>query len=619
VLPGGVSPANRMAVHPFTFASPAWSGGNRFSPRKFRRVLAAVLLAPLFFSIGRGASASDVPAGEPIIELPKIVVTDSRDLPPPESWRYAEIPGFEILTNASERETQKLLREFRLFNIAIDVVWRGIQPRRSVPISLIICGRGGKFDAFIPAEDNRTGAARASLFLHDREQAAIVLDFEASTVNVAAAATDAAAEAGAAATAMTTTVGDGATEDTDPATGADPGAVRVDHYRQLYREYLRYLMSRSDPPMPAWFEEGLAQLFMGMSFDRRTIKFAQLSDSNEKGEEHDFNQALQQRALIPLQEFFSVERNSATATNPVGSTWAKQAQAFVHLGLYGDGQKYQKGFVTFLLRLQKEPPSEALFKECFKMSYKDMLITMRGYQTFTAYKSMEWRLPKGQMIPEPEKVVLREATQAEIGRIKGDALRLAGHPDTAHMTLSAPYVRGERDPRLLAALGLEESMSGHPARALPFLEAATKEKVVRPRAYLELARLRSETARAAVGPEGKLSTDQLVAVLEPLFVARGQPPPMPEVYALMAKTWLQSVTSPKHENFDVVLEGVRLFPRDGELVFEAAALAAKNHFAEAAALAELGRKISRDPAEQNRFELLSAALKRDTGTPNPSP
>ena len=30
---------------------------------------------------------------EPVIELPKFEVTDSRLLPPPEAWHYAEIPG----------------------------------------------------------------------------------------------------------------------------------------------------------------------------------------------------------------------------------------------------------------------------------------------------------------------------------------------------------------------------------------------------------------------------------------------------------------------------------------------------------------------------------------------
>src|SRR6185369_11444374 len=94
------------------------------------------------------------------------------------------------------------------------------------------------------------------------------------------------------------------------------------------------------------------------------------------------------------------------------------------------------------------------------MSYKQMLLALRGYQQWASYKAYAWKLPKGQTLPEPPLIQLREATPAEVGRIKGDALRLAGHVERAHTTLVAPYIRGERDPRLLAAIGVEEHVAG---------------------------------------------------------------------------------------------------------------------------------------------------------------
>lgn len=86
----------------------------------------------------------------PVVELPKFVVTDSRELPPPEAWRYAEIPGFEILTNASDKATKRLIKDFEQFKEALALVWP-IPNRSGVPTSLILCGRGGKFDAFVPS------------------------------------------------------------------------------------------------------------------------------------------------------------------------------------------------------------------------------------------------------------------------------------------------------------------------------------------------------------------------------------------------------------------------------------------------------------------------------------
>src|SRR5829696_8133379 len=100
----------------------------------------AAIVAPLF--------AQDRVADQPVVELPKFIVTDSRELPQPESWRYATIPGFEVLTNASDRATQRLLRDFGMFRQALGHVWP-VPQRVSQTTALIICGRGNKFDAFV--------------------------------------------------------------------------------------------------------------------------------------------------------------------------------------------------------------------------------------------------------------------------------------------------------------------------------------------------------------------------------------------------------------------------------------------------------------------------------------
>ena len=90
----------------------------------------------------------------PPLVLPKFTVNDLRELLPPESWRYARVPGLEILSQASDRETQKLLRDFQIFNEALDVVWPALKGSHPTPLSLIVCG-AGKFAAFIPAATAR--------------------------------------------------------------------------------------------------------------------------------------------------------------------------------------------------------------------------------------------------------------------------------------------------------------------------------------------------------------------------------------------------------------------------------------------------------------------------------
>jgi hypothetical protein len=567
------------------------------------------------FLVGSWLPAQEQPTpADPIVELPKFVVTDSRELPPPESWRYATIPGFEILTNASDRATQRLLRDFGMFRQALGHVWP-IPQRLSQTTSLIICGRGNKFDAFIPDGKSVADSAFASLFLKQGNQTAIVIDMAATTLNVL-----------------------NIDNSNDAATGTDSGTVSVEHDKQLYREYVRYLLSQSEPRFGAWLEEGLSQIIMKMQFDRKWIEFAKLEDPNTvstqgamiaqmnaamtaddpdaatfagaPAEDRDFSAALRRRALIPLDKFFAIKHDSPEATNTLGNNrWGKQAYAFVHMCLYGYHGKYQKAFTTFMQRSAREPVTEAMFKECFNMSYSKMLMEIRSYCDFTVYESKYYKSKEDVIIPPPP-LALRDATQSEIGRIKGEAMLLAGHKKAARSELIAPYQRGERDPNLLAAIGLYERNNGEEERARKFLQAAFVGKTTRSDACLELARYRYADAMAKPGAaEGRFSGAQVNSVLEPLLQARRQPPPQPAVYELVADTWMRSAVKPKHDDAVVVAEGAQLFPTRLKLVYQAAVVAADAGELQAAhALADHGIKYGPDEKVKKRFEDLKATL-----------
>ena len=577
--------------------------------------LGAVLL---WSWLGAMAGAQERPvSADPVVELPKFVVTDNRELPPPEKWMYAKIAGFEILSNASEKATQRLVKDFEEFRQALSYVWQ-VPQQVSQTTSLIIAGRGAKFDAFRPKGRGGVDTATASLFLKRGNRTAIAIDLQSTTLNVLDV--------------------EGLS---DALPGTDSGLISVEHDKQLYREYVRYLLSRSEPRQPAWLEEGLAQIIMKMRFDKRTIEFAKLEDPNTvsvqaamtaelnalaaaddpeapqlpgaPAEDRDFNAALRRRALVPLDKFFAVKHDSAEATNVLGNNiWAKQAYAFVHMCLYGERGKFLKPFTTFLQRMAREPVTEALFKECFKMSYKDMLMQIRGYCEFTVYEAKEYRAKKGgpDLIDTPPPLQLREATQAEVGRIKGEALVLAGHTAKARAELIAPYMRGERDADLLAALGVYEKEFGEEERARKFLEAAWAAKTTRPDACLELARFRYRDALAdPQGAEKMLSSKQVRAVVDPLLVGRRQPPHTYAIYDLMADAWARSEAKPKREDAIPVIEGALLFPLRLKLVYQSLYFAADiGDLKSAHALADHGIKYAPDAAVRKRFEDAKAQL-----------
>jgi hypothetical protein len=214
------------------------------------------------------------------------------------------------------------------------------------------------------------------------------------------------------------------------------------------------------------------------------------------------------------------------------------------------------------------------------------------------------------LIVTPPPVELREATQAEIGRIKGEALILAGHSGEAHAEMTTAYRRGERDPNLLAALGLWDKANNEPERARKFLEAAYAGKAKRPEACLELAKLRYADAIAKpAGANGKLSSAQTASVLGPLLLVRGMPPHLPALYELAGETLMHSAAKSTHDDAVLVIEGAQLFPTRLKLVFQAAAIAGDAGELQAAhALADHGIKYAPEGAARKHFEDLKATL-----------
>ena len=71
------------------------------------------------------ASGADIPG--PIVVLPPVVVTDSMHLPKPEAWRYGRVADFEVLSNASDATTHRMVRDLLKFQQAVSVVWKGMQ------------------------------------------------------------------------------------------------------------------------------------------------------------------------------------------------------------------------------------------------------------------------------------------------------------------------------------------------------------------------------------------------------------------------------------------------------------------------------------------------------------
>ena len=176
--------------------------------RSMRRAVAA-LAASVGVATFAAAANPDV-AAQPPIELPKFEVVDSRLLPKPEKWSYAEIPGFEILSTISARETRRFMRDFMLLQEVMQAIMPVMTRSRSdVPTALVLCGRGNGFNEFLPEDKADQEFSANTLFFENPERTAIVVDFALAELNL-----------------------EGDTR------------VEADPYRSFYREYFRFLIRR---------------------------------------------------------------------------------------------------------------------------------------------------------------------------------------------------------------------------------------------------------------------------------------------------------------------------------------------------------------------------------------
>jgi len=570
-------------------------------------------------------SPSVLPASE-VIRLPKYEVTTDRVLPPIEQWKYVSIPGFEILSNASERNTKLFVQDFYLLRQVAQIILPSVKETTPVPTYIVLCGQGSAFETFAPS-GKMPRSVPNGMFVSDAERSAIVIDFtfQDPSGNFHAAFGN----------------------------GNDP-------FHAFYLQYFRELIHNSvKPAPPTWLEEGLVQLLAATDFSPKTIvvgkvggdelmsrnlpaaggvwnnhgvnlnggsggyyggagdsnigfsnapfaaQAAAADPMNGLSKPGSFNTALAHRPIMPLEQFFAYDRRLPGSHMPLNYT--EHAYLFTHLCLYGRGQRYNKAFFALAQCASKGPVTEGVFKECFGITFAEMEKVMRSYVSFTDYKSVERRALKGHELATAPGLKLRAATDAESSRIAGEVLRLTGQREAALNRLIAPYVRGQYDADLLAALGLAELDAKHKERAQRFLEAAAKANTTRTRAYVELAGLRLEEIIAKTAAENRAVTPEEFAWLQaPLHQGLTHPPALAALYDLLARTWYLSPQAPTQDQFNLLAAGARQNSTDLGLVYRVAAVGLKfDHLETSRQFVRFGVDHAPDSTTKTKFEQLA--------------
>lgn len=594
------------------------------------------------------------------MELPPYVVEESATPP----WRYARVRGIEVLARCDDSLTRQLIdRQYLMHEELALFLPKPLQVQRPIPMTYVLYN-----DTIQPAVAEQMTARL-------RQFAAAPLDTDPEDPVEA----EAAQAARAAAVLTVRVLPNHRLWDADSLAIFfvldEISAERVN--LTLTPSYIRYLLEARTPALPAWFIEGMVELYgtvrlsvPPLGFDEagmrprfggvRPSALSPISAGPDQPEpdavtvrpaqwltETD-TQALRKNpknlpAFMPLGTLFGSGRLGFDQTAE-GTLRRSQAALFIRWALDqtkresktgrppDDLERLEPRFLEaqalweFVDRSALEPVTAALFQECFGQTYEEAEARLRDYLPFAVKNSFVLKSPAP---IAPLEFELRDATVGEVSRVRGDMARLeleyvkelypqliVNYLEQARRVVQRSLAQGDKDPRLLAVAGLIEAASGNDEGARPLLAAAVDAKTPRARVYYELARIKFNDVRPAKA-DAQLPPAKVAAALDLLAIGREQARPLPETYELIAEIWLRTAGRLSRAQLAVLDEGIRYFPHRLRLVYSTALLYG---FAgldgRARELVEQGLANCTDEMAKSRLLKLWSAIHEDWSDPN---
>lgn len=573
--------------------------------RALRSFAACVALTATAVALFAAESLPVAPG--PVVELPPMIIAETVKSPP---WLYAKAGDMEFLSRCSQKTTQAFIAA----QLASHRALRGLVPpeflaKNAVPLVALVVPlepKKARDDAVLrallngerttnsrePKSPDRNGAPPSSerfeflpnQRIDDRDMMAVFTfinesDFDSRRVIVA-------------------------------------------------DEFVRALLTRRTPMLPSWLIEGVIGLYQQTTprSDPVVLRpFIWLSRDDSIGLLRD---PASRRTLLPCNELFAPDAvpgpNNQHAVR--SAVWRAQTALFIRWTLDPTNAPARDALWKLVERVSREPMTEKIFTEYFGFGYSDLLDRLSDYLPVAVKTPVPIAL--GNVPPSP-RFEISLATPSQITRLRGEWERLeipyvrVHHPkfvahyiDQARTTLLRADDHGERDPQLLAATGLCELDAGNTVTARPLLEAAGAAHVVRPRVYLEIARLRLADLTRDSPETRRFTAAQLQPILEPLHQAIAQQPPLADVYLLTLDAWLRCNERTPSAELAVLVKAAPLFRRHPGFALRLALLQIKNDQpTEAAATLSTALEFLPEPATRSRYQQVLATLVTPTRAP----
>jgi tetratricopeptide (TPR) repeat protein len=507
------------------------------------------------------------------------------------SWRYLEVPGFEILSRCPETFTLDYAQALQKDTAArLAVLPESFWGDLPTPIKVILYNR---------APERSEVASMNPIDLSWSAEDGAILGSDSLQLS------------------HPVTVGDGDT------------FINCGNYRDLESDSRSLSVDLEStirlglrvPHFPAWFITGLEGP-CGVLHDRVVQSLPSgevavlpnalwVSSSETIALQNEYRKAqkggvaLHPRIGLPLEDLFR-----GPEVGPKRDLWNAEAALFVRWGLFRLADR--QAFLDFVDKATKEPVNELLFTRYFGIGYAEAQRRLGDY--LPAAVSEPVRVPFA--TPPDPTFTTGQATSIDVARIIGDWGRLEGRSvgpryadyrqewlGEADKLFDRVNRRGTTDPLFLAAFGLYALEAGDFTRGTDALEAATKEGVVRPRAYVDLAQfILNRGLPAMPGGIGDLTSDEFTEITALLSTARAQMPALLSSYYVLARAMEHAPTKPPREDLGGLDEGVRLFPQNTALAYKVATLYRRLGYSEdATAVAERALRFAESDEDRARL------------------
>lgn len=311
-------------------------------------------------------------------------VTAQRD-----PWRLATLDGIEIISTASPRATQNLVRELLHFREAVGRVRPDLARAPRPDLRIIIVNRLHQFSDIVPSAQ-RDFAQYVGLHLTRPFYDTIVVDL-------------------------------GAIQDSRPL---------VQH------ELTHHLMAHLDVRTPTWLDEGMAETFAGARPDGRQFTFGHMY----LGASH----YVLEHGPLPLRLFFQVQPGTLRESQVI--QYYGTAMGLTHAGTFGRDIAFRRAFSAFANEACDRTPDEAMVRRHFGMSFLELEQFIVNHIREGQYHFVQF--PRAEL-EDPPQLALRPLSAADRA---GLFAPFAVHFDEEHArTLIAVEPGGTDDFRLAMA------------------------------------------------------------------------------------------------------------------------------------------------------------------------